>query len=184
MLFAVDEYVTSDEIKRLRKKLGITQSEFAQLIRTSKPTVERWERSRDNITGPIVLLVKMLNDNIDYANNLVVPERQMPIRMWYMYKQKICTLIDVDDVKRIVKIKNFNSNILFTAFGVNLNPSYDDYMEFLESRCFPRTRDKMKLILNELNIPFYDPYMIVEKTQGRMAEDDFWIKIEKNNQGE
>ena len=184
MLFAVDEYVTSDEIKRLRKKLGITQSEFAQLMRTSKPTVERWERSRDNITGPIVLLVKMLNDNIDYANNLVVPERQMPIRMWYMYKQKICTLIDVDDVKRIVKIKNYNSNILFTAFGVNQNPSYDDYMEFLESRCFPRTRDKMKLILNELNIPFYDPYMIVEKTQGRMAEDDFWIKIEKNNQGE
>ena len=57
-------------------------------------------------------------------------------------------------------------------------------MELLESRCFPRTRDKMKLILNELNIPFYDPYMIVEKTQGRMAEDDFWIKIEKNNQGE
>lgn len=184
MLFAVDEYVTADEIKRLRKKLGITQSEFAQLIRTSKPTVERWERSRDNITGPIVLLVKMLNDNIDYANNLVVPERQMPIRMWYMYKQKICTLIDVDDVKRIVKIKNYNSNILFTAFGVNQNPSYDDYMELLESRCFPRTRDKMKLILNELNIPFYDPYMIVEKTQGRMAEDDFWIKIEKNNQGE
>ena len=114
----------------------------------------------------------------------MVPERQMPIRMWYMYKQKICTLIDVDDVKRIVKIKNYNSNILFTAFGVNQNPSYDDYMEFLESRCFPRTRDKMKLILNELNIPFYDPYMIVEKTQGRMAEDDFWIKIEKNNQGE
>ena len=59
MLFAVDEYVTADEIKRLRKKLGITQSEFAQLIRTSKPTVERWERSRDNITGPIVLLVKI-----------------------------------------------------------------------------------------------------------------------------
>ena len=170
MLFAVDEYVTADEIKRLRKKLGITQSEFAQLIRTSKPTVERWERSRDNITGPIVLLVKMLNDNIDYANNLVVPERQMPIRMWYMYKQKICTLIDVDDVKRIVKIKNYNSNILFTAFGVNQNPSYDDYMEFLESRCFPRTRDKMKLILKDLDLPFYDPFMIIEKTEGQMAE--------------
>ena len=36
----------------------------------------------------------------------------------------------------------------------------------------------MKLILDELDIPFYDPFMIVQKTQGRMAEDDFWIYIE------
>ncbi len=39
-------------------------------------------------------------------------------------------------------------------------------------------RDKMKLILKDLNIPFYDPIMIIKKTEGRMAEDNFWIKIE------
>ena len=53
------------------------------------------------------------------------------------------------------------------------------YEEFLESRCFPRSRDKMKLILRELDLPFYEPLMIIEKTQGRMAEDNFWIKIER-----
>ena len=42
--FAVNEYVTSEEIKNARKKLGLTQKEFAQLIGSSKPTVERWER--------------------------------------------------------------------------------------------------------------------------------------------
>ena len=42
--FAVNEYVTSKEIKDVRKKLGLTQKEFAQLIGISKPTVERWER--------------------------------------------------------------------------------------------------------------------------------------------
>ncbi len=37
----------------------------------------------------------------------------------------------------------------------------------------------MKLILKDLDLPFYDSLMIIEKTQGRMAEDDFWIRIER-----
>lgn len=37
----------------------------------------------------------------------------------------------------------------------------------------------MKLILRELDLPFYEPLLIIEKTQGRMAEDNFWIKIER-----
>ena len=53
------------------------------------------------------------------------------------------------------------------------------FVEFLESRCFPESRDKMKLILKDLGLPFYDPIMIIEKTAGRMAEDDFWIRIER-----
>ena len=28
-------------------------------------------------------------------------------------------------------------------------------------------------------VPFYDPIMIIEKTEGRMAEDNFWIRIER-----
>ena len=68
---------------------------------------------------------------------------------------------------------------MFRAFGVVENPDYERYEEFLESRCFPRTRDKMKLVLKDLDIPFYDPFMIIEKTEGRMAEDDFWIRIER-----
>ena len=37
----------------------------------------------------------------------------------------------------------------------------------------------MKIILNELNLPFYNPFLIVQKTEGRMAEDNFWLKIER-----
>lgn len=103
----------------------------------------------------------------------------LPVRMWYMYKNKVCTLIDVDEVKQIVQIKNYADNIMFRAFGSNQKPDIEDYREFLESRCFPRTRDKMKLVLRDLGIPFYDPYLIIQKTEGRMAEDDFWIRIEK-----
>ena len=177
--FAVNEYVTSEEIKNARKKLGLTQKEFAQLIGSSKPTVERWERENTQIKGPIILLLQMLLHDPDYALQFEIPARKLPVRMWYMYKNKVCTLIDVDEVKQIVQIKNYADNIMFRAFGSNQKPDIEDYREFLESRCFPRTRDKMKLVLKDLGIPFYDPYLIIQKTEGRMSEDDFWIRIEK-----
>jgi putative transcriptional regulator len=76
-------------------------------------------------------------------------------------------------------VKNYIDNPLFRAFGKNTEPDFDDYEEFLRSRCFPETRDKMKLELKRLGLPFYDPLMIIEKTEGRMADDHFWIKIER-----
>ena len=96
-----------------------------------------------------------------------------------MYKQTICTVIDVNEMQRKIQIYNYTDNVMFQAFGVNEEPTYEEYLEFLESRCFPESRDKMKLILKDLNLPFYDPFMIIEKTEGKMAEDDFWIKIER-----
>ena len=72
----------------------------------------------------------------------------------------------MNEPERKVKVKNYTDKIMFRAFGVVETPDYDQYLEFLESRCFPSSRDKMKLILK-------DPMMIIEKTEGRMAEDDF-----------
>ena len=65
------------------------------------------------------------------------------------------------------------------AFGADNSTDYEDYEEFLKSRCFPETRDKIKIQLDALGIPFYDPMLIIGITQGRMAEDDFWIIIER-----
>ena len=96
-----------------------------------------------------------------------------------MYKNRKCTLIDVDEMNQKICIRNYARNIMFRAFGTNDEPAYEDYEAFLESRCFPKTRDKMKIQLDALGLPFYDPTLIIEKTQGRMAEDDFWILIER-----
>ena len=90
-----------------------------------------------------------------------------------MYKNILCTVIDVDELDRKVEIENYIKNPMFRAFGVNTEPSFEDYEEFLESRCFPPSRDKMKIELRSLGIPFYNPILIIEKTEGRMAEDDF-----------
>ena len=42
-LFAVPAYTTAEEIRALRKRLKLTQREFAELICCAKSTVERWE---------------------------------------------------------------------------------------------------------------------------------------------
>ena len=177
--YAVPDYLLSEDIKRVRRKLNMSQSEFAQLVKASKPTVERWESSKNKITGPIVFLVNMLDENVDYVDEITIPKKEYPLRMYYMYRNKICTVIDIDTVNEKIKIKNFVKHFLFKAFGNNENPTYKDYEDFLKSRCFPETRDKLKLVLEDLDLPFYDPFMIIEKTEGRMAEDDFWIKIER-----
>lgn len=177
--FATPEYTTAQAIKSVRKQLGLTQKDFALLINASKPTVERWERSEEPITGPICVLLEVLKRHPDYVEAIRLPEKTMPLRLWYMHNQTVCTVIDVNDIKREVKIYNYTDNVMFRAFGAEENPDYQMYQEFLKGRCFPESRDKMKLILKDLDLPFYDPFMIIEKTEGRMAEDDFWIKIER-----
>jgi len=87
------------------------------------------------------------------------------------------TVIKVDYKTKTVEIENKTRRILDTAFGVNQSPTWEDFERFLESRCFPRTRDKMKLILKDLDIPYYDPLLLVKKTGGYMAEDDLWIEV-------
>ena len=178
-LFITPEYTTAEEIRQIRKELHLTQKEFAEFINCSKPTIERWERSKEVIHGPIVPFLKMLQRHPEYAQETRVPKKVWPLRLWYMYGSNVCTLIDVNEQEQKVKVKNYTDKIMFRAFGVVEAPNYNQYQEFLESRCFPESRDKMKLILKDLGLPFYDPIMIIEKTEGRMAEDDFWIRIER-----
>lgn len=169
--------MTAIQMKTKRKELKLTQKELAELIGVSKPTVERWETSDKPITGPVVQLMRLLTP--EYVADITVPEKIFALRLWYMHKEEVCTLIDVDEGREIVRIRNYTKNKQFMAFGANENPSFQDYEDFLRSRCFPESRDKMKLILKDLNLPFYDPFMIIERTQGRMAEDDFWIRVDR-----
>lgn len=177
--FITPDNITGDYIKIVRKQLGLTQKEFAGLINTSVPTIERWEKGTKEINGPITLLLLLLSESPHLIDELMIPEKKYRLRLWYMHGEKVCTLIEVDEGSRQVCIKNYTNKIMFKAFGKIEKPTFEQYEEWLESRCFPRGRDKMKLMLKELDLPFYDPMLIVEKTEGRMAEDDFWIRIER-----
>ena len=65
--FAIQEYVTGSDIKRVRKTLQLTQKKFAELLGVSKATMERWETKEDKITGPVVLLLK-ISSGVRYEN--------------------------------------------------------------------------------------------------------------------
>lgn len=177
--FYVPSSIDRFDLKRLRKKLSVTQAELASIANVSKKTIERWESSTNEISGPITTLLQILVNNPEYIERFTIPTMSYPLRMKYMFRNQLCTVIDVDEINRKIRIKNYQNELIYRAFGKNENPSFDEYVEFLKSRCIPQERDKMKLVLRELDIPFYDPMLIIEKTEGRMAEDEFWIKIEK-----
>ena len=177
--YTLPESVTGADIKRIRKRLSVSQAELADLVGVSVKTIERWEYSGGPITGPIVLLIKLLTEEPEWEERLRIPPRKGNLRLWYMYNEDVCTIIDLDEKDRRVSIVNYTDRLQYRAFGIVEHPSYEDCEKFLESRCFPRTRDKMKIMLDMLDVPFYDPMLIIEKTQGRMAEDDFWIRIER-----
>lgn len=52
-----------------------------------------------------------------------------------------------------------------------------DFEYFLEDRCFPRTRYNLKELLEEMDLPMYDPLLIIGKTKGRVYGDYQWIDI-------
>ena len=92
------------------------------------------------------------------------------------------TTIHADFLHKTIQIENHTDRILDTAFGVNTTPTWKDFETFLEDRCFPRTRDKLKLVLEDVGVDHYDPLLIIRKTHGRMAEDHAWIDIEESEQ--
>lgn len=104
------------------------------------------------------------------------------MRMYFMNHDDLCTTIDIDFKHEKITIQNYTDQIPLRAFGVVTQPNWTDFEYFLEDRCFPRTRDHAKAILREMGVPFYDPLLIIEKTQGRMEGDHQWIIIIKKEE--
>ena len=79
---------------------------------------------------------------------------------------------------KTVCVENLAVNYLKLPFGKNTNPSWADYQHFLEDRCIPKTRAGLQQYLEVIGVDGYDPLKIIQKTQGRMAEDDLWLTVE------
>ena len=179
MKFAIPDKLENQDIKDFRKKFSLTQQDLGNLLGLSKKTIEKWEAKDGCVTGAAVTVLKLMDENPNLLEQLRIDEKKYKYRFYYMAGNSISTIIDVDYSKREVAYKNYTNNVNRKAFGTKKEVTFEDFEEFLKSRCFPETRDNMKLMLRSLNIPFYDPFMIVEKTEGRMAEDNYWIRIER-----
>ena len=52
--------VTPPDVKQVREQTGLSQSEFAQLMRVSIKTLQNWEQHRRTPTGPAAALLKIV----------------------------------------------------------------------------------------------------------------------------
>ncbi len=95
----------------------------------------------------------------------------------YYDRKKLCSLIYADETTHEVYVKNYVDDPVKRVFGVCETPSWGDLQEFIESRCIPRERSGLQHYLDSLGLPSYDPWGIVKKTRGRMAEDEQWLEI-------
>ena len=177
--FSVPEYINGDDIRVIRKRSGLTQKQFAKWCNVSVKTVERWESSHEPLHGPVTTLLTIMINQPDLFRQYMVDPSPYNMRVFYYYRSFLCTIIDVNERMRSVQIRNYVDDYQMRAVGVVEHPSFDQYEEFLESRCFPREADKMKIRLRELDLPFYDPIMIIEKTEGRVEGDEFWVRVER-----
>ena len=144
---------SADDIKKMQKmrQSGSGMEEIAKAFHTSRQIVGKYLNAK--------------------------PEQGYTMRMTLMYQTHPCTVIDVNFLDQKIKIQNQTNDLLHRAFGSIENPIWQDFEYFLRDRCFPATRGNVKHLLKAIGEPSYDPLAIVEKTKGRMAEDQLWIKF-------
>ena len=144
---------SDEEIRKMRtmRNAGASMQELARKFGISRQTVER------------------------YLNTTI--EDGCTMRLTYMFRRQPCTVIDVNFLDRKVVIQNRTDDILHRAFGVIEAPTWNDFENFLRDRCFPQTRGNCKELLREMGLTDYDPLQIVEKTKGRLADDEMWLRF-------
>jgi putative transcriptional regulator len=59
--------VAPPEVKVVREKIGLTQTEFAGLMQVSIKTLQNWEQGRRNPTGPAAALLRIVASSPELA---------------------------------------------------------------------------------------------------------------------
>ena len=89
----------------------------------------------------------------------------------------LCTTIVADFTDHTLCAENHTGQMVKTAFGKKRLLTWADLMAFLEERCVPRQREGIREYLDTLGLDEYDPWEIIKRTKGRMAEDQQWIEV-------
>jgi putative transcriptional regulator len=62
--------INSDDIINIRKKLNISRSVFANLLRISSRTLENWEQGRSKLPDNVATLIKLVDKYPDTLDRL------------------------------------------------------------------------------------------------------------------
>lgn len=179
MKFAFSKKINAEDIVYIRKQLNMKQKDLAEFLNVDERTLRNWENDKKPIKGPAVVLLEMLKYNHDLIQKYRIENKTNTLRIKYYDGNTLCAVIDCDYINEKVEVKNYVDNSFYRPFGRNEHPTIKDFEDFLQGRCVPKQRGDMKLYLREIGVPFYDPLLIIEKTQGKCTEDDFSLIIER-----
>ena len=157
-------YDAGETITSLAAEYGVSRQTLSSYLHPKEPQMEQICRTYRAWVRLNALLRQ--EDLWDYT-----------LRIDFMNRDELCTVILVDFLHEKILIKNETDELLYRAFGVKEKPAWEDFLYLLEDRCVPRTRFGMKEILKDYGLDFYDPLAIIEKTGGHMAEDHQWMKL-------
>jgi putative transcriptional regulator len=59
--------IANPDVKLVREQVGLSQTEFAQMMRVSVKTLQNWEQHRRTPTGPAAALLKIVSTSPDLA---------------------------------------------------------------------------------------------------------------------
>lgn len=161
------QHESGETVTKLAEKYGVSRQTMSAYLNRSDDAVQLEKIYRTYRAWAV------LNKEFHRLDSV----QDYHIRMEFMCEDEICTVILVNYKKKEISIVNKSDNVLHRAFGVKVKPTWEDFQYFLESRCFPKTRDHLKSILQDLGLDSYDPLAIIERTKGRMAEDRQWIRL-------
>lgn len=117
-------------------------------------------------------------DMEEYAEKKMAMGHQLYSLRYYDGSQ-LCTLIYADFTDKTIQAENQTKTLIKTAFGKKAIPTWEDFMVFLEERCIPRGREGLQDYLADMGLGEYNPWEILKRTKGRMAEDQQWLEIEE-----
>lgn len=100
-------------------------------------------------------------------------------RLCFYDGDRLCTTIYADFTDETLAAENHVNDPVKTAFGNKPIPTWEDFQTFLQERCIPKERAGLREYLEALGLEGYDPLEIIQKTGGRMAEDQQWIEMEE-----
>ncbi len=126
--------------------------------------------------GSMITIVKCLS--MDAFISAKCGKGHSLLKLSYFDGARLCTEIVADETDHSLCIENHTDHVVKTAFGNNDTPTWENLQQFLEDRCVPRARAGLREYLDAIGVEEFDPVEIIRKTEGRMAEDDQWIKME------
>jgi putative transcriptional regulator len=66
------ESFSSEDIKQIRNRVGLSQAIFASTLGVSKKTVEAWERGINTPEGPSRRLLQLIRDNPEVIEQYMI----------------------------------------------------------------------------------------------------------------